>query len=113
MKQRTKSDCGIVAVAKLAGKPYKTVKGVFGRCHGMQTHELEWLLSEFCQYKRLRPRKQEFATWLERNKKGRFLVTVTSFLSSHAIAVIDGEVVNGDGYEDWEVESAWRILCEK
>ncbi len=109
MKQRTNTDCGIVAVALLAGKSYKAVKDVCGPCKGLYPHEVEWLLTEFFEeVKRVRVRKtQTLDEWVKRHKKGRYLVATGSFLTGHAVAVIDGEAHNA--IPTWGVDRVWKV----
>lgn len=111
MKQRSGSDCGITCVAQLAGKSYREVKSQFGCVRGgMEKHELEWILSEFCQWERKRVRAgitvAEFAT---KHLDGRYAVACYQFLDCHVVAVIDGRI-HGWDCGNWMVGRVYKIV---
>lgn len=115
VKQRTKNDCGIAAVANATGQTYKAVKEKFGKVDrgGMKIHELDWLLEQFAEWKKVRrPRKDQSAeAWAKKHKTGRYILYLNvSFLQyeGHAVAVVDGDVL-GHHAEHWPVRMVWKI----
>lgn len=94
LKQRTKSDCGIVAVAHVTGWSYAKVKQMFGILRGgMEIHEIDWLLSNYGDYRPTKARRTvRLEDWLKRHKTGSYVVVAATIWDSHAIAVIDGAV---------------------
>lgn len=97
MKQRNNSDCGIVCVARLAEKSYREVRSRFGIVRGgMELHEFEWILGEFCSWTRKRTKKISVSEFAERNINGKFAVVCTGFIDFHVVAVIGGKVAGWD-----------------
>ena len=97
VNQRRKNDCAIAAVANAANTSYKSVKDCFGPLrNGVNRHELEWILGEFCLWNRVRIRSgQTTAEWLASHKKGTFLLVTSHILDQmgHVVAIIDGAVM--------------------
>lgn len=112
MKQRTKSDCVIAALANARGVPYTKVKKVFGSLRGgMDLHEVRWILSEFGTWRGTRPKKLlDLDRWLRRHRTGRYVVILKSGVIDdyHAIAAVDGTLV-GEYAECWPVALYFRL----
>jgi hypothetical protein len=106
MKQRTKSDCVIAALAIATGRSYREVKSTFGRLRGgLEYHEIRWILSEFGTWRETRPRKLlGLESWLRRHRSGRYVVILKSGVIDdyHAIAAVDGRLI-GEYADDWPV----------
>ena len=113
MKQRTNSDCGIVAVAVVTDRSYNSVRTTFGSCRdGMAPHELEWLLTElgFVAHRvRVRKKNQTLEEWITTHCTGRYIVSTGSTIYSHAVAVVDGTAMNAR--LSWYVYHVWKITC--
>ena len=111
-KQRNESDCCVASVANAVGVSYKTVKDRFGRLDrgGMQHHELNWILSEFGEWRYTQPRKLvPIVDWVRRHKEGRYVVILDQLFSAHAVAVVDGKVI-GEYAESWRVNAYWKLV---
>src|SRR5687768_5819324 len=97
-KQRQKSDCVIATIANLTGHSYRQVKTTCGTTRGgLERHEIEWLLGEFCEWKRYRLRKKQTANeWAASHPTARALLIVEGgdFLGDivHAVAAVEGKV---------------------
>ncbi len=98
MKQKNKSDCVIAALASVVGLPYKAVKDRFGKLEngGMELHEIRWILSEFGEWREIRPRKYwNSKEWIACNlPKGRAIIKVMN----HVVYAIDGNLYDTSSY---------------
>lgn len=115
VKQRNNSDCGIAAVANATGKSYAEVKKRFGNVRGgMKSHELEWILFEFGNWKVVRTNaNRTLDQWLKRKSKGTYVVSIHSKCLfdefGHAVAVKDGKVL-GEYNPKWFVYEYYKKL---
>lgn len=112
VRSRNKSDCGIVAVASVAGVSYAKVKETYGRLDrgGMLPHELEWILSQFCDWRFLkRSRNRLLSAWTAKHATGKYVVVLDCLTHQHAIAVINGQIL-GEYGESWEISRIYQII---
>lgn len=111
MKQKNNSDCGIVAIATLSGRPYKEVKSRYGKLDrgGMQRHELEWLLSIYLSYRLLRAGKVSVDKFCANHPLGKFLVVCERSGIQHAIAVINGKAPSDMDWKEWTVVRCYAV----
>ena len=113
VKQRRKNDCAIAAVANAAKTSYKSVKECFGPLkNGVNRHELEWILGEFCLWTRVRIRREQtIAQWLAAHQTGTFLLVTSHILDQmgHVVAIVDGAVM-GELSDSQMPTYAYRVL---
>ena len=109
MRQRTKNDCVIVAIAVASGRSYKEIKDIFGKLDrgGMLWHEIEWLLSQTGNWRRYRKSKLNLSSWVQ-SHSGRYVVLLDKLTQMHAVAVVDG-VVHGEYAEQWGIVAIWKF----
>lgn len=107
MKQRTKSDCAIAAIATATGMSYARVRRTCGSTRGgLYHHEIAWLLDELGVDWRCSPvrRVETAASWAGRHPKLRAVVCVRGEIfeegGDHAMAAVDGRLIDpaGDDY---------------
>ena len=114
IKQRGKNDCVIAALANALSVDYKSIKKRFGVLdrNGMVPNDIDWIVGEFCNYKKTYPKKQiPLISWAMRHRKGRFLVIVDMIFENHAAAVVDGMVAS-EGfllYDEFLVCAYYRL----
>lgn len=108
-RQRGKNDCVVAAIATTTGKSYASVKAVCGPIRGgLECHEWEWLLGEFGDWKRSRPRQSRTAQqWAEKHSGIRAVLIVDTMSvmtgNVHAIAIVDGRVLDPSGKESTDI----------
>lgn len=118
IRQRTKSDCAIVAIANATAKSYREVRQIIAEPirGGLHSRDIEYVLRELgVEFSRVRIRRKNGGdspeVFAARKPVGSYVITISCcsfFASYHAIACVNGHLI-GDYNREWKVVEAWKI----
>lgn len=99
IKQRQKNDCVIAAIAMVVRTSYSKVRKICGPVGlGLYDHEVIWLINNFGDWRITYPRKNYTVNeWSQRYPNSIVKVGYVFDKCGHALAIVDGEVLDPSG----------------
>jgi hypothetical protein len=111
-KNRSQSDCGIVAVSAASGLSYARVRREWGEAvrGGIGWHDMI-SLSQDCGLSPsiMRTKAETLDDFVRMHQRGRFIAHVQALFDAHWVAVVDGRTINAEGIGYWKLMRVLRV----